>query len=162
MAPGLARVEISSDLGRCWEKFGPITVPGHNHGIIQPTVWESETSRLKMLVRATQDIGFICEATSEDGGRTWSPARPTALPNPNSGIDAVKMADGTVALAYNHTSSGRSPLNVAFSRDNGASWSAVFVLEDGPGDTPIPQLSKPETEWCTSPTRGGADASSMS
>lgn len=133
-------VEISSDQGRTWKKYGPIAVPGNPYGIIQPTVWEMKPGELKMLVRATKQIGFICEATSKDGGRTWSPARPTRLPNPNSGIDAVKMKDGTVALVYNHTTSGRSPLNIAFSRDDGASWSPPLILEGEPGEYSYPAI----------------------
>jgi predicted neuraminidase len=133
-------VEVSSDRGRTWKKYGPITVPGQRYGIIQPTVWEVTPGQLKMLVRATERIGSICAATSADGGRTWSPAQPTTLPNPNSGIDAVKMADGTVALVYNHAASGRSPLNIAFSRDNADSWSEPFILEDGPGEYSYPAI----------------------
>lgn len=135
-----AWAEISRDQGRTWQKYGPITVPGHNDGIIQPTLWETAPGHLKMLVRATQEIGLICEATSEDGGRTWTPARPTALPNPNSGIDAVKMADGTVALVYNHSKTGRSPLNLAFSRDDGANWFQVLDLETDPGEYSYPAI----------------------
>lgn len=133
-------VEISLDQGRTWKKYGPITFPGTNYGIIQPSVWEVKPGQLKMLVRATKQIGFICEATSDDGGRTWSPARRTALPNPNSGLDAVKMHNGTVALVYNHTANGRSPLNIAFSRDDGSTWSAPWVLEDGPGEYSYPAI----------------------
>jgi len=133
-------VEISSDRGHTWKKHGPIVVPEHRQGIIQPTVWEVSPGQLKMLVRATREIGFICEATSTDGGRTWTPAKPTTLPNPNSGIDAVRMTDGTVALVYNHTKTGRSPLNVAFSRDNAATWRELFVLEDEPGEYSYPAI----------------------
>ena len=133
-------VEISQDECRTWHKYGPITVPGISYGIIQPTVWETAPGKVKMLVRSTGRIGAICEAASDDGGHTWTAARPTALPNPNSGIDAVRMKDGTVALAYNHTKSGRTPLNLAFSRDDGATWSAPYVIEDAPGEYSYPAI----------------------
>jgi predicted neuraminidase len=55
----------------------------------------------------------------------------TALPNPNSGIDAVTLRDGRQLLIYNHTERGRSPLNVALSQD-GNDWRAALVLEDEP------------------------------
>jgi predicted neuraminidase len=56
----------------------------------------------------------------------------TSLPNPNSGLDAVTLKDGRHLLVYNHTRSGRSPLNVAIS-PNGREWSATLVLENEPG-----------------------------
>ncbi|HEV2491990.1 MAG TPA: sialidase family protein [Terriglobia bacterium] len=137
-------VEISGDDCRTWRKYGPIavpgTVPGVPYGIIQPTVWETAPGKLKMLTRSTERIGAICTASSEDSGHTWTPARPTSLPNPNSGIDAVKMKDGTVALVYNHTRSGRTPLNIAFSRDDGSTWSLPYVLEDEPGEYSYPAV----------------------
>ncbi len=133
-------VEISKDECRTWQKYGPIAVPGIPYGIIQPTVWEVAPGKVKMLVRSTERIGFICQSTSDDGGHTWTPARPITLPNPNSGIDAVKMKDGTVALVYNHTQSGRTPLNLAFSHDDGATWSVPYVLEDGPGEYSYPAV----------------------
>jgi len=132
-------VESSTDSGRTWNKYGPITVPGENYGIIQPTLWEMKPGHLKMLVRA-RNIGFICQATSTDGGHSWSPARPTALPHPNSGIDAVKTKDGTIALVYNHTQKGRTPLNIAFSQDEGETWSQPLVLEEQPGEFSYPAV----------------------
>jgi len=54
---------------------------------------------------------------SEDDGKTWGKMSLTGLPNPNSGIDAVTLGDGRQLLVYNHTTKGRSPLNVAVSTD---------------------------------------------
>jgi predicted neuraminidase len=132
--------EISSDGGRSWRKYGPITVPWYRRGVIQPTLWEYAPGRLRMLMRSASDLRRICEATSEDGGRTWSPARPMYLPNPNSGIDAVKMNDGRIALVYNHTTRDRNPLNIAFSANNGTEWQKTLTLEDGPGEYSYPAI----------------------
>ncbi len=55
------------------------------------------------------------------------------LPNPNSGTDAVTLReDGRFLLVYNHTREGRTPLNVALSRD-GRTWEQALTLEDAPG-----------------------------
>ena len=142
-------VEITGDGGANWRRYGPITVadeadcPAHDDdypGVIQPTLWEQAPGRLTMLMRATRRIGFVCRATSDDFGRSWSVARPTDLPNPNSGIDAVRLADGRIALAYNPAHEGRTPLAVALSEDNGASWPQRRLLETGPGEFSYPAI----------------------
>lgn len=139
-------VEIFSDNGRIWNKYGPIVVPGVGKGIIQPTLWEMKPGHLKMLVRSTKRIGFICQSTSTDGGRNWTPAEKTSLPNPNSGIDVVQMKNGTIALVYNHTHEGRSPLNIAFSKDNGETWIRSIDLENEPGEFSYPAIIQTEDE----------------
>ena len=63
----------------------------------------------------------------------------TVLPNPNSGIDAVTLKDGRQLLVYNHTTKGRSPLNVALS-DDGQEWQAALVLENKPGEYSYPAV----------------------
>jgi predicted neuraminidase len=54
------------------------------------------------------------------------------LPNPSSGTDAVTLKDGRHLLIYNHTAKGRSPLNLAVSKD-GKTWQAALELENTPG-----------------------------
>jgi predicted neuraminidase len=62
--------------------------------------------------------------------------QPMVLPNPNSGIDGVTLADGRQLLVYNHSTrnqpgmghKGRGILNVALSRD-GKKWQAALVLD---------------------------------
>ena len=123
-------VEITSDGGRSWTKHGPITAHG---GIIQPTIVAAPDGTLVMLCRS-RALGRVVRATSSDRGRTWSAAEPIDLPNPNSAIDAVGVDDGRIALVYNHTDHGRTPLNVAYSRDDGVTWEPGPVLEHGPGE----------------------------
>jgi len=131
-------VDLSTDDGRGWTVLGPIALPWFRHGVIQPTLWEATPGHVKMLMRSS--IGRICEAHSDDDGRTWSAAQATDLPNPNSGIDAVAMTDHTVALAYNDSARARTPLSVAFSRDNGVTWSRPLNLENGPGEYSYPAI----------------------
>jgi BNR repeat-like domain len=50
-------------------------------------------------------------------GPTESPLLEKRVPNPNSGIDAIKLRDGRAMLVFNDTASGRSPLNIGVSRD---------------------------------------------
>lgn len=132
-------VERSTDGGRTWTRHGPIVVPGQPYGIIQPAIVPLGKGRLRMFVRATQRIGKVCYADSTDGGRTWTPARPTTLPHPSSGIDAVALRDGRILLVYNHTEKGRSPLNVAVSKD-GDNWNMFLTLESEPGEFSYPAI----------------------
>jgi predicted neuraminidase len=94
-----------------------------------------------MLMRSTRRIGQICLAESRDGGLTWTQAEPVeSLPNPNSGIDAVTLADGRHALVYNPTHLGRSPLALALSDDDGQTWRTARVLESDPGEYSYPAV----------------------
>jgi predicted neuraminidase len=127
-------MERTHDLGKTWDQIGPLTGPAAK--AIQPTVLRYGPSRLQILCR-TKDQG-IAESWSADEGKTWGPLTPTALPNPNSGIDAVMLRDGRALLVYNHSPKGRTPLNVAVSAD-GKAWAAALVLEDAVG----PQFSYP-------------------
>lgn len=156
-----AWVERSTDGGKTWKKIGPVTVPrtvarrnprggaplevpgsgewDFTDGLIQPSVVEVKGQRLRLYARATASIGKICVAESSDGGATWTEARPTELPNPNSGIDAVTLRDGRTVMIYNHTEKGRSPLNLAVSRD-GEHWTMFKVLESEPGEYSYPNV----------------------
>lgn len=133
-------VERSRDGGTTWTKHGPIVVPGELYGVIQPTLWEADNGSVHMLMRSTQRVGAICESVSYDRGQTWSPARPIELPNPNAGIDVVKLEDGRLVLAYNHTERGRTPIHVAVSTDDGQTWHDPMIVEDGPGEFSYPAI----------------------
>jgi predicted neuraminidase len=135
-----AWMDRSTDGGKTWTIHGPLVFDGVRRGLIQPTVWETKDGRVRALMRSTRAIGAIVEATSNDGGRTWGAVTKTVLPNPDAGIDAAKMSDGRVALVFNDTATGRSPLNLAFSDDDGKTWGTHYVLEDEPGEYSYPAV----------------------
>jgi predicted neuraminidase len=128
--------ERTPDLGRTWQRTGPVN-DGREFGAIQPSILVYDGTRLQALGRTQQRRVF--QIWSEDGGRSWGPMGLTSLPNPNSGIDAVTLTDGRQLLVYNHTTQGRSPLNVSVSAD-GRDWKAAFVLESGPGEYSYPAV----------------------
>jgi predicted neuraminidase len=132
--------ERSSDKGKSWTRFGPIAIPGQPYGVIQPALWQTATGEVRMFMRSTERVGRVVFSASKDGGRTWSPAKLTALPNPNAGIDLVKLRDGRLVLIYNHTPQGRDSIHLAVSRDDGDSWSAPYVLEEGQGEFSYPAV----------------------
>ncbi|MGD0778468.1 MAG: sialidase family protein [Candidatus Solibacter sp.] len=154
-------IERSTDHARTWTKAGPITIAagvqrtavegdvppqvpgsedwGNTDGIIQPSVVCLGGEWLRLYARSTSQTGRVCIADSLDAGVSWSQARPSDVPNPNSGIDAVSLPDGRVVLIYNHTHSGRSPLNLAVGRD-GENFRMFHVLEDQPGEFSYPAM----------------------
>lgn len=132
-------VERSQDGGRTWSKHGPILYPGENYGTIQPAIVPLPGDRLRMFVRSTERIGRICYADSADRGVSWSELKATPLENPNSGIDAVGLADGRIVLVYNPSTSKRTPLSVAVS-DDGSNWRRVLDLETEAGEYSYPAV----------------------
>jgi predicted neuraminidase len=122
--------ERSRDAGRTWETIGPVDKGQAGFGAIQPAVLFHRDGRLEALSRTQQRV--VAVTWSSDGGKTWRPLAPTELPNPNSGIDAVTLADGRQLIVYNHSGSrDRWPLDVAISTD-GLAWSRVLTLETEP------------------------------
>jgi predicted neuraminidase len=93
-----------------------------------------------MLMRATQAVGFVCTARSDDSGRTWSEAEMTSVPCPNSGLDAARLADGRIVLACNPVPEGRTPLSLLVSEDNGGTWPLRVDVETGPGEYSYPSV----------------------
>jgi predicted neuraminidase len=129
-------LERTADLGRTWTRTGPLN-DGKTFAAIQPAILLHPASTLQIVCRSRQ--GKIVQAWSTDGGATWGPLEATPLPNPNSGIGAVTLADGRAILIYNHTQKGRSPLNVALSVD-GKTWKAGPILESEPGEYSYPAV----------------------
>jgi predicted neuraminidase len=130
-------LECTPDSGQTWSRIGPLN-DGKRLAAIQPSILTHPGGQLQILCRTRQ--GKIAEAWSTDHGATWGPMTLTDLPNPNSGTDAVTLADGRQLLVYNHTSEKRrTPLNVAISSD-GKSWRPSVVLEDEPGEYSYPAV----------------------
>lgn len=134
-------VDRSEDGGRSWQaspalSHGRAAIAGK--GVIQPTLWESAPGQVHMLMRSTG--GTVCRADSTDGGRTWSPVVPTELPHNNSGLDVARLPDGLLVLACNPVTSGRTPLSLLISEDNGHTWPRRLDLETGEGEYSYPAI----------------------
>jgi predicted neuraminidase len=122
-------MEWTRDLGRTWDKSGPLN-DGKTFGAIQPSILRLDDSTLGLVCRSQQ--GRVLFAKSKDAGQTWGELKALEAKNPNSGIDAMTLADGRHVMVYNDTDRGRSPLNVAVSKD-GETWENALTLEDERG-----------------------------
>jgi len=128
--------ERTSDLGRTWHAT-PAVNDIREFRAIQPTLLVHPGGRIQALGRTRE--GVVFEVWSADGGKTWGRMRSAGLPNPNSGLDAVTLADGRHLLVYNDSKTERTPLNIAVSAD-GRTWSPKVVLESGPGEFSYPAV----------------------
>jgi predicted neuraminidase len=127
--------ERTPDLGKTWSRTKANSDPKQFEAI-QPTILVHK-NQLQALCRSRQR--FITEVWSSDNGHTWSPMKATSLPNPSAGVDGVTLKDGRHLLVYNHTSRGRTPLNVAISTD-GKEWEPLATLESEPGEYSYPAM----------------------
>ena len=119
---------LSDDGGKNWYASKPLM----GFGNIQPTVLERKDGSLVTYMRENGITDKIRVAESTDGGKTWGPVGELDLPNPGSGLDAVKLANGHWVLIHNDTVSGRNSLAVSLSEDEGKTWSHVRHLDKEP------------------------------
>jgi predicted neuraminidase len=121
--------EHGSADGSGWKRIEVPQPPGSPNAI-QPSILQHTDGRLQALGRTRE--GHLFSTFSTDQGKSWQTPALLQLPNPNSGTDAITLKDGRHLLIYNHTAKGRSPLNLAISR-NGTDWEAALVLEEEAG-----------------------------
>lgn len=160
-----AWIERSTDGGRTWAKIGPIDIsrkvdaaatpaadppkdapgwaaykgPRKFEGIIQPSVIQLKGKHLRMYARSRTMASKVAVADSMDDGVTWTQARYIDVPQNNSGLDVVRLKDGRVVMIYNDTTVGRTPLNLAVSRD-GEHFRMFKTLENTAGQYSYPAL----------------------
>lgn len=125
----LAAMAITTDGGKTWEMSE--TVPGG--GVMQPSIVQLKDGRLVAFFRDAGGTRRIQKSESLDNGRTWSPITLTDLPNPGSGIEAIMLQSGNLAMVYNDKEKGRDSLAISISTDGGQAWSYTKHIEDEEG-----------------------------
>jgi len=137
----------SDDDGKTWKRSNLVDLGGHGHhsGAMEPSVAELSDGRLLMLIRT--HWGRFWEAFSEDGGLSWRTIRPSQIESSSSPGYLLTLRSGRLVLVSNGKR-GRQELLVAFSEDDGKSWtqqiaiarqksgqlSYPYVLERRPGE----------------------------
>lgn len=131
-----AQFWLSDDQGESWQSTAPIL--RYPSTTLQPAVVELDDETLFSLMRRSGEGGFTWEGYSRDGGVTWTVRPRQDLPNPDSGLDLIRLATGELLVAYNDSPASRTSLAVAVSRDRGVTWSAPKSLEAGNGEFSYP------------------------
>ncbi len=138
-------IDISRDGGKSFEKLADIPVnisdesaPEYvsGKGAIQPALWESERG-VHAFLRTT--AGAIYRSDSFDGGKTWSLARRTDIPNNNSGAETacdgenLFMVLNPVSNAVTPSKGVRHPLSIIkFADLDGGEYEEFLQLERSP------------------------------
>jgi predicted neuraminidase len=89
----------STDQGRSWQR---IEVP-ESLGCVHMSIVPARNGGLLAFFRSRW-ADHVYRSTSADGGLTWSQPEPTVLPNNNSSIQGLRLADGRLAMIFNASS----------------------------------------------------------
>jgi predicted neuraminidase len=98
-----AAVLVSDDGGR---SFAMVPVP-ESLGAVHMNVVDLPGGNMVAFYR-DRYADRIRRSRSRDDGLTWSAPEPTGLANNNASIQAVRLADGAIAVAYNDASAASS------------------------------------------------------
>lgn len=144
----------SANDGRTWEASNVIDLggAGHHGGATEATLVELGDGRLVKYIRT--NWGRFWWAASSDGGLYWHPMGPTEVDASSAPGMLKRLASGRIALFWNRlypegetsyplkggdgvwsatpVSNHREELSVAFSEDDGATWSAPVVVARKP------------------------------
>jgi len=99
----VSAVRISSDRGATWTEH---TVPGSTGCVHMNIVKAADESLLAFFRSRWADSVHVSHST--DNGRYWSEPQPTELPNNNSSIQVTRLANGHLAIVYNHMSAAQA------------------------------------------------------
>jgi predicted neuraminidase len=116
---------MSDDDGATWFASKPLA----GFGNIQPSILRRNDGTLVAYMRENGPLKRVRVAESKDDGMTWDSVEAIDLPNPGSGLDAVRLANGHWLLVYNDTVEGRRSLAVSVSDDEGRTWKSKRHLE---------------------------------
>ena len=98
----------------------------------QPALAPLSTNAAIAFLRDCSPRKRISLTRTEDAGRTWSPPQALDLPNPDSGLATLRLADGRVLLVFNDSVAGRENLRLAVSEDAGQTWKRLATLAEEP------------------------------
>ncbi len=99
----------------------------------QPALVALNPSNAITFLRDTTEKRRISVTRSDDAGLRWSVPETLDLPNPGSGLDAIRLADGRLLLAFNDSASERENLRLAISTDDGRTWKRAVTLAEEKG-----------------------------
>lgn len=142
-ARAIACIFYSDDGGANWQEAPGWILPHQESGsgLQEPGLVELAGGQIMAWFRT--DLGCQYKAFSCDGGMTWSRAVPAPeFQSPVSPLSLKRSPDGTLAAVWNDyaprrgvipgNGGKRTPLVLAFSKDEGKTWENHQLLENDP------------------------------
>ena len=130
-----ACVYASIDGGRTFVERGGVTLPKEKRLFDEHQIVELRDGALRMYVRTKNEPDGLWEATSSDGGWTWSEPFPSVLPHVSSRFFVCRLASGSLLMVKNgrlgESGKGRSDMTAYLSADDGKTWPYSLVLDAG-------------------------------
>ena len=124
-----ANVFVSTDKGATVSFLGQSVIPTAQMDCMENMVVERGNGTLWMLSRTTYGIG---EATSSDGGATWTGTTASTIKNPNSRFFIGRLRSGCLLLVKNgpvDVKTDRNQIMAYVSDDDGATWTGGLTLD---------------------------------
>ena len=125
------RVFASADKGATFSRLGAAGIPKpKDRDCDEHMIVQRRDNKFWMLVRTKYGIG---ESLSGDGGKTWSPVAPSALPHPVTRFFIRRLASGRLLLVRHNPpgkAKDRSHLTAYLSDDEGHTWKGGLLLDE--------------------------------
>ena len=102
-------------------------------GAIQPVVFSDgpqEASAFFRQTRSSSQPKQIPISETKDAGQSWVVTTDLEIPNPNSALAALTLANGARLMVLNNIEAGRYRLVMVMRESNSAQWQVIQVLED--------------------------------
>jgi predicted neuraminidase len=102
-------------------------------GAIQPVVFADgpqEASAFFRQTRSSSQPKQIPVSETKDAGQSWVVMQDLEIPNPNSAVAALTLANGSRLMVLNNIEAGRYRLVMVMRESNSTQWQVIQVLED--------------------------------
>lgn len=118
---------VSRDAGQIWSA---VEVPD-SLGAVHMNPVASPATAMPAFYR-DRYARWVKRSLSTDGGLSWRAPTPTDLPNNNSSIQAIRLADGRIAMVLNPISAAQSDARRASLYDEIEGEAEVQAVSEGP------------------------------